>query len=193
MEPQKFEISGEIESTEPKKKGSGIAGRFFLLLFVIVVVSAVFYFPFLQQAFPALKKYTINTTTEGADSLKQQNLNAQLTIDSLKHITDSLLILSADRVMPFADTDNAGIYYKVQIGAFKNFDLKKYKQNLVGMQGIEEGGYAKLTLGKFRDVKTARDFLADVREMGFKDAWMVAEENGKRIPFNNALLGEDTP
>jgi hypothetical protein len=189
METQKFEISGEIESNEPKKKGSGIAGRFFLLLFVVAVVGSALYFPFLQQAFPALKKYTLNAT----DSLEQKNLNAQATIDSLKHITDSLLIVSADNVMPFADTDNAGIYYKVQIGAFKNFDLKKYKQNLVGMQGIEDGGYAKLTLGKFRDVKTARDFLADVREMGFKDAWMVAEENGKRIPFNNALLGEDNP
>lgn len=187
MNLQKFEIEGEIEHPKGNKQPS-IAGRFALFLFVIAVVGAVLYFPFLQDRFPALKKITIGA---GVDTLQMKQLQNTLAFDSLKKVNDSLV--KANTLLIENSDVITGVFYEVQIGAFKNFDLAKYKKNLAELKGVEEEGYSKMTLGRFRELDMAKEFLKDVREIGFKDAWIVAKKDGKRIPFDNARLAEEMP
>lgn len=187
MDLQKFEIEGEIEHPKGDKEPS-IMGRFALFLFVIAVVGAVLYFPFLQDRFPALKKITIGA---GVDSVQVKQLQNTVAFDSLKKANDSLV--KANELLLENSNTVTGVFYEVQIGAFKNFDLAKYKKNLADLRGVEDEGYAKMTLGRFRELGMARTFLKDVREMGFKDAWIVAKKDGKRIPFKNEQLTEEMP
>ena len=80
------------------------------------------------------------------------------------------------------------IIYKVQIGAFRNKDLKKYLDNHPIFSGDSDSdGTRKYTLGAFTDYWEADRFKKYLREMGVKDAWIVAYKNGERIPIKDAL------
>ncbi len=183
MSEQKFEIAGEIEGGSENKAKRSINGRFFLFVFVIIVVGGIWYFPFLQDSFPALKKITMNGAPSMDSSFLKQGANQQA-FDSLVSVNDSLQRLNT--LLIESSNDNTGIYYEIQIGAFKNFDLEKYQRGLKELHAETTiDGTDKLTLGRFTNLNTAKDFLADVREMGFKDAWIVAKENGVRIAFDS--------
>lgn len=193
MEQQKFEIAGEIEGGEKNGRTTVIVGRFLLFLFVVLVVGSIWYFPFLQDEFPALKRITMGSNAVATDTLLlQENYESKMAMDSLQMLNDSLR--DANQILLERSNDYTGLYYEVQIGAFNNFDIAQYQQQMVELRGeTNDEGVTKLTLGKFRSLKTAKQFLTDVREMGFKDAWVVAKEDGVRIPFDNEALNRDLP
>lgn len=193
MDEQKFEISGEIEGGESNPKRRSITGRFILFLLLVLVIGSVWYFPFLQDEFPALKKITMGSNYVEVDTtLLNENFELKEKADSLQLLTDSLLTVN-DILLQGGEQAPTGIYYEVQIGAFSNFDIEKYNSGLVELHGETTNGITKLTLGRFSNLKLAADFLKDVKEMGFKDAWVVAKENGERIPFDNEALNRDLP
>ncbi len=83
---------------------------------------------------------------------------------------------------------SSSILYKVQIGAFRNKDLQKYLDNHPNFSGdTDSDGTRKYTLGAFTDYWEADRFKKYLREMGVKDAWIVAYKNGARIPIKDAL------
>lgn len=193
MDEKKFEIEGTIEGGEKKARRPIIAGRVFLFVLVIVVVGSIWYFPFLQDEFPALKKITMGSNGVMTDStLLNETYENRLTIDSLIKVNDSLN--NANQILLERSNDYTGLYYEVQIGVFNSFDIEKYQQQMEALRAeTTSNGTSKLTLGKFRNLKTAKEFLLDVREMGFKDAWIVAKEDGERVPFDNEAINRDLP
>ena len=87
-------------------------------------------------------------------------------------------------------TDSKGIVYKVQIGAYKNFDLKKYFDNNANFSGeIGDDGLYRYSIGVFSDYWEADQFKKYMREMGVKGAWVVSYKNGERIDIKDALEG----
>lgn len=83
-----------------------------------------------------------------------------------------------------------GITYKVQIGSFKNKDLTKYFDNNPNFSGeVDHDGVKKYTLGVFSDYWEADKFKKALREMGVKDAWVVAYKDGKRVNIKDVLEG----
>ena len=83
-----------------------------------------------------------------------------------------------------------GVIYKVQIGVFKNKDLSKYFENNPNFSGeTDADGSKKYTLGSFTSYWEAENFKKYLREMGVKDAWVVAYKNGKRVEIKDALEG----
>jgi len=81
-----------------------------------------------------------------------------------------------------------GIVYKVQIGNFRNKDLSKYlKKGSFWSQ--DEDGTKKYTIKFFRDYWEADTFKKYLREMGLKDAWIVAYENNQRKDIKDVLQG----
>lgn len=190
MAEQKFEISGEIEGGTPKGEKKSILGRFLLFLLVIVVVGSVWYFPFLQDEFPALKKITKGSSdavTAADTTLINQNFELQEKVDSLLLANDSLQTVTqilSENGGEYTTTD--GVHYEVQIGIFRHYNSDKYAEQTTGLYAEKiSSGEAKITLGKFTDPNAAKDFLKDIKKMGFKDAWIVAKENGERVPFDN--------
>ena len=87
----------------------------------------------------------------------------------------------------------SGLVYKVQIGAFRNKDLSKYFDNHPNFGGDEDGdGTQKFTIGQFRKYWEADTFKKYMREMGVKDAWIVAYQSGQRISMKDARESETT-
>lgn len=83
-----------------------------------------------------------------------------------------------------------GVIFKVQIGAFRNKDLSKYLNNSKNFSGdTDSDGTRKYTLGAFTDYWEADNFKKYLREMGVKDAWVVAYKDGTRISIKEALEG----
>lgn len=81
-----------------------------------------------------------------------------------------------------------GLVYKVQIGAFKN----PIPQNLFkGLNPITAEstplGLKRYTAGLFRKFENAYNAKLQVNELGYKDAFIVAFFNGKRIQLSEAM------
>lgn len=84
--------------------------------------------------------------------------------------------------------ENVGVVFKVQIGAYKNKDLSRYRDAKNFTQD-EENGMKKYALGTFRDYWEADTFKKYLREMGVKDAWIISYKNGQRVPIKDVLEG----
>ncbi len=83
-----------------------------------------------------------------------------------------------------------GVVYKVQIGAFRNKDLSKYFDNNKNFGGeTDADGTQKYTIGVFKEYWEADTFKKYMREMGVKDAWIVAYRDGSRISMKEAREG----
>lgn len=83
-----------------------------------------------------------------------------------------------------------GVVFKVQIGAFRNKDLSKYFDNNPNFSGdVDADGTKKYSLGYFGDYWEADNFKKYLREMGVKDAWIVAYKNGQRVEIKDVLEG----
>ena len=76
-----------------------------------------------------------------------------------------------------------GIYYKVQIGAYRkpqNFKYKKY-EDLGSVELLKlEDGITRFTIGNFETLAEAERLQNAVIQRGIKDAWITATVNGER-------------
>ncbi len=79
-----------------------------------------------------------------------------------------------------------GLVYKVQIGAFKYFDINKYLQDNENFKGETQDGLNKYVIGKFKDYEVATAFKKDIRRMGIRDAWVVPYIDGVRVTMAEA-------
>ncbi|MBI4947669.1 MAG: PD40 domain-containing protein [Bacteroidetes bacterium] len=81
-----------------------------------------------------------------------------------------------------------GLIFKVQIGAFKNDipqDLFKGIKPITSEN--TQKGFERYTAGLFRKFETANNAKNQVKELGYRDAFVVAFFNGKRISINDGL------
>ncbi|MBL4715474.1 MAG: hypothetical protein JKX95_02475 [Bacteroidia bacterium] len=86
-------------------------------------------------------------------------------------------------------TSIEGIVFKVQLGAYQQFDLGK--QEIAG-QPIEvdnASGWKKYTAGAFGNYAGANEFKEQVYELGMTDAFIVAYKDGVRIDMQSAIQG----
>lgn len=86
--------------------------------------------------------------------------------------------------------DESGLWFKVQIGSFRQKDLSEYFEKYENFAGdIREDGTQSITLGRFRDYWDADKFKKYLREMGVEDAWIVPYKDGTRVPLKDVLEG----
>lgn len=82
-----------------------------------------------------------------------------------------------------------GVVFKVQIGAFRKKELSKYFSQNGSFDGEVDNSLQQYTLGTFPDYWEADKFKKYLREMGVKDAWVVAYKDGVRVPLKDVLEG----
>lgn len=82
-----------------------------------------------------------------------------------------------------------GVAFKVQIGAFRNKELSKYFDKTGSFDGEVDNSLERYTLGIFQDYWEADKFKKYLRDMGVKDAWVVAYKDGQRVPLKDVLEG----
>ena len=81
----------------------------------------------------------------------------------------------------------AGLIFKVQVGAFRYFDMSKYlSQTEQNFEGENADNLNRYTMGNFRDLEMAENFRKDVQRLGIKDAWIVPYLDGQRIEMKQA-------
>jgi len=82
-----------------------------------------------------------------------------------------------------------GVVFKVQI-ATSSVKLELIPENFNGVEGVsiyEAGGLFRYTVGKEKNMTEANSLQLQLRNKGFKDAFIVAFSDGERIPISEAL------
>lgn len=74
-----------------------------------------------------------------------------------------------------------GTVYKVQIGLYKEFNINKYFEapRFIGYEDVD--GLNRYIISYFPDEEIAKSFVADVRKMGIKDAFVSKYIDGQRV------------
>ena len=82
-----------------------------------------------------------------------------------------------------------GVLFKVQI-ATSSIKTELKPENFNGLEGVdlyEAGGLYRYTYGKEKNMNDANSLQLQLKEKGFKDAFIVAFKDGVRIPISEAI------
>jgi hypothetical protein len=128
--------------------------------------------------------------------LKENNLTV-VSVDSLAHLIDAA---SVENMGEFSDEDlgddgiaGEPIVYSIQIGAFSNFKAKLFSDDLAHMKEFKEGGLNKYAIGNFITYAEAKVLKEDLKSLGFKDCFIIAQSYGENVNIREALeLSEET-
>ncbi|MCW3784959.1 SPOR domain-containing protein [Plebeiibacterium sediminum] len=110
--------------------------------------------------------------------------------DSLKVYTSKLQSVVNQNLV---ERDENGLRFRVQIGAFKEINLRNYTTNLVAINQETYDSINQYTIGVFKDYQKARVFLEDIKKMGFNDSFIISTKNGRRIPIEKLTEEELYP
>ena len=94
-------------------------------------------------------------------------------------------------LIPFRDKDHVaieGVAYRVQFLTSEkplNSGDKKFK-GVTGYQSYQQDGLYRYTMGNETTIARAKNVQNDLRKKGFKDAFVIAFYNGKRISLEEA-------
>ena len=80
-----------------------------------------------------------------------------------------------------------GIVFRVQIGAFKDYDFQDKIGSSPQLKYEEDSNWQKYIMGNFRDYDEANELKKHLRRTGVRDAWIVPYEDGKRVPLKEVL------
>ena len=153
------------------------AGLMLLVGLLLLAVGYIIYIEFFPPFFGRWPRVEARNTL-----LLQKNEQLRSELDSMNRVNGLLLELS-----PYY----TGVFFEVQIGAFENFDLTDYKEDLVRMNIDKTEQVDQYTLGKFRDLERAVAFRRDIQRMGIKDAFVIAKVDGKRVTVKEALAEQE--
>ncbi|HEY8403621.1 MAG TPA: SPOR domain-containing protein, partial [Flavobacteriales bacterium] len=82
----------------------------------------------------------------------------------------------------------SGIYYKVQVGAFRNDIPQNLYDEFAPITGERlSNGITRYTAGFFMNFENADAAKREIRAIGYSDAFVVAYKDGKRIPLYEAM------
>ena len=140
---------------------------FFVVLFSILLVKGMLVFP----------GNDTGTVVVQLDTIVKDKISV---VDS--GIIDNIEQYVPDTI-PVPLKETKGIVYCVQIGAYTGINLDEYKENLVSLQQDSYEGINQLTLGRFVNHDKANEFLAIIRQIGFRDAFIMSFKNGRRVPL----------
>ncbi len=78
--------------------------------------------------------------------------------------------------------DMSGVWFKVQIGAYEERRISPDLQTSDNFVLEDEGDLQKVIIGKFRNFDDADRLKSQLQLMGVSDAWVVAYQDGIRVP-----------
>ena len=118
------------------------------------------------------------------------SLRSQLSA-AQERATNAEAALAAANEANELDTDAVvdGIIFQVQLGAFAQPDnqMDDEMQTGDGMELEDQNGMQKVVVSQFRSYESARRLRDRLRQMGVRDAFVVAKRDGERINIQEAL------
>ena len=164
----------EQKITNLRKRNRSL--RSLLYFFIVVTLLLVAYVVYTELATPPFGKW--KTVMNNKVQTDQYNEYLLVRIDSIARANDLLMENS-----PLY----TGVFFEVQIGAFRSFDLNKYKDALENLRYYRQDSLNKYVLGKFRNYPTAIAFQRDIVKMGISDAFIVGKIDGNRVEISQAI------
>ena len=126
-----------------------------------------------------------NTTQPIVNSTQPSGISLEV---NEKYERKSVPVYSIKKPIPVNEKLPEGLIFKVQIGAFKNPIPQDLFQGMSPITGeTTPQGFIRYTAGVFVKFGTADKVKKEIRDLGYKDAFVVAFLNGKRISMNEAL------
>lgn len=110
----------------------------------------------------------------------------------VKFKTDGIVVknsnaYTANKPIPIDEKIPDGLVFKVQIGAFKTaLPNNTFKGLSPIIAQTTPSGYIRYMAGDFEQYNSANSVKNDLRNLGYKDAFVVAYFNGKRITLGEA-------
>ena len=96
--------------------------------------------------------------------------------------------IASDEKIPGPVRYPRGIVFVVQVGAFRrDLPLSFYHQFAPVITEEKGQGIHRYTAGLFCTFNQAKESLQIIKKLGFSDAFIVALEDGKRIPLKDAI------
>ena len=132
----------------------------------------------------------INPNVHHDDQVTSQPENnatasANIVVDEIKQLPKSPY--SKANPIPINPPLPEGLVFKVQIGAFRNQIPQNAFKGLEPISGEVVGnGLTRYTAGIFKEFNKAKGAQTKVRGIGYRDAFIVAFYNGKRITIKEA-------
>lgn len=174
MEEQEIQFQGLKQSVQ-RAQNKAATWRVVAIIFILTTLATTGYLVYAEYEVPLFGRWKDQLTRY--DSLQGEMNSLQQEIDSLQKANDLIMETS-----PYY----TGVFYEIQIGAFENFDLDAYKEELVKMNIEEADTLDRFTIGKFRDFAQAQAFKRDIARLGIADAFIVAKIDGVRVPVRQA-------
>jgi hypothetical protein len=114
--------------------------------------------------------------------------NMPATLEKDLFVVTSASPYSAANPIPVDAAMPSGIYYKVQVGAFRNNIPQNLYDEFAPVAGESlSNGITRYTAGYFLSYGSASDAKAQIRNLGYNDAFIVAYRDGKRVPLYDAM------
>ncbi|MDI1354717.1 MAG: hypothetical protein PSX36_07355 [bacterium] len=123
--------------------------------------------------------------------VKSSTVKSQSKVDGLEIVEGNAY--SNAKPIPVDAPIESGLVFRVQIGAFRTQIPNNAFKGLSPLNGeTTPSGYIRYTAGNFNKVENANAVKNDLRGLGYRDAFVVAYLNGKRITLGEAMvqLGE---
>ena len=122
----------------------------------------------------------------GADSQYYFSAPSEIVADLFTRTKSA--VYSDGQPIPIDIAMPKGVYYKVQIGAFRNDIPQNLYDEFAPVCGETVGnGITRYTAGFFPKFENADKVKKEIRGIGYADAFIVAYRDGKRIPLYEAI------
>lgn len=131
----------------------------------------------------------LKTQSESKDSeIRQLKDQVRRMEGELQEARAELEAKPQEQNVPLSNAYDAGLVFRVQIGAYRDKNLEQYLSTSESFNGeTDDQGLQIYTLGNFRDYWEADKFKKYLRAMGVKDAWIVPYRDGARVPIKEVL------
>ncbi|MBN2165747.1 MAG: hypothetical protein JW717_05670 [Marinilabiliaceae bacterium] len=151
---------------------------YFQLFFFIAFLTILFF-----KGFISLPGKNINQNN-------YQETIAQLK-DSLEKTTSLIRPIEKDTIYLMGTPDsiiNSSIIYSIQIGAFEGKDLSMFESNFTkNIRQDRYGAINQISVGLFTKYNHATSFLSIIKDLGFKDAFIMALRDGKKTNLQEII------
>lgn len=113
---------------------------------------------------------------------------APAVLDKDLFVKTTRAVYSESKPIPLDMEMPKGVYYKVQVGAFRNSIPQNLYDEFAPVSGETlNNGITRYTAGFFKAFESADQTKKEIRSMGYGDAFVVAFRDGKRIPLYEAM------
>jgi hypothetical protein len=166
--------SNEIEALEKQKQSIAIYQK---------------YKPdFVATSTTAPKNNTVTTPVNNQNTVANTTTSSELVLAPNEVFEEKATpVYTSKNPIPIDSKIPEGLIFKVQVGAFRKPIPQNLFKGITPLTGeTTSKGFIRYTAGVFTKFTTADKAKKKIIDMGYKDAFVVAFYNGKRIPINEA-------